>query len=141
MRTSTLGCTCRLFYSSLHKGSKKDFRQDLAKKNLFETPPSPVLQLSSHDGLKHEIIHRAWILRDRKLRIAKQKELSGQYNKMRTDCEVLKSLRSQLYRASMAHSYPETLFPLSMHIPTDTPAPAGWDHDWKREKDTANLIQ
>jgi len=112
-----------------------DSRSDMAKRIIFETPPSQQLRLSAEDQVRHETIHRAWLLYNRKKRLAHEQDLQKQFAKMEYACDMLQKLDPRLYAASKIEVTNHT-FPLDYRTPTDTPSPQGWNCDWVPPEDS-----
>lgn len=126
------------FASSASGGAKKrsgqvDTRAEIARRIVFETPPSPTLKLDEEAQIQHETIHRAWLLYKRKERLARQRQLESQHGQMKFACEELKRVAPTIYRQSMLGTEEEKYFPRRFAIPVDTFGTNGWDHDWKGE--------
>jgi len=92
--------------------------------------PRP-LKFGTMRMLRHWTIHRAWQLFQRSERMARERELERQYNKIRDACEELARTDGRLYRVAVAKKEVGT-FPIELRIPTDTPPEKGWNHLWKR---------
>ena len=112
--------------------SSGDPRYDIAKRILFDAPAASTLTLSTEDQIRHETIHRAWMLHESKRRGGIDKELDKQYGKMQHACRELQELHPKLYRATMAGNSRADRkgFPLTMRVPTDTPPTNGWNYNW-----------
>ncbi|PCH34124.1 hypothetical protein WOLCODRAFT_63877 [Wolfiporia cocos MD-104 SS10] len=104
----------------------------------------------------HETIERAWLLRQRHVRRARQAELARKFACMQHAMDVLRELDPKLYAGANKEEDPRTrsqaevalsktlrgpqrkalearvrgLFPRELRIPTDTPSPTGWNYDW-----------
>jgi large subunit ribosomal protein L40 len=92
--------------------------------------PRP-LKFGTMRMLRHWTIHRAWLLFKRAERIARERELERQYNKIRDACEELKRTDERLFRNAVSKKEVGT-FPIELRIPTDTPPRNGWNHGWRR---------
>jgi large subunit ribosomal protein L40 len=92
--------------------------------------PRP-LKFGTMRMLRHWTIHRAWLLFKRTERIARERELERQYNKIRDACEELKRTDERLFRNAIGKKEIAT-FPIELRIPTDTPPRKGWNHGWRR---------
>ncbi|KAF8245284.1 hypothetical protein K440DRAFT_634806 [Wilcoxina mikolae CBS 423.85] len=92
--------------------------------------PRP-LKFGTMRMLRHWTIHRAWQLFKNAERVARERELERQYNKIRDACEELAKTDERLYRVALGKKEVGT-FPIELRIPTDTPPRKGWNHEWKR---------
>ncbi|KAF8535560.1 mitochondrial ribosomal protein L28-domain-containing protein [Trichophaea hybrida] len=114
-------------------GPQGDPRVRMIRYFLFhpaEHTPRP-LKFGTMRMLRHWTIHRAWQLFKNAERVARERELERQYNKIRDACEELAKADERLYRVALGKKEVGT-FPIEMRIPTDTPPRNGWNHGWKR---------
>lgn len=135
--------------NSLQKKKKKDnkpksedsLKLKALKANLFADPPPP-LRMARNRWLRHWTIHRAWLLHQRHVREARQKELMRMQQGMFEACEELRKtsgpgLRPEgyLYRVGMEKKgvYGPKGIPIEYaRLQTDTPAREAWNHNWTR---------
>jgi large subunit ribosomal protein L40 len=90
--------------------------------------------------LRHWTIHRAWLLRERKVREARLRELTRMRQGMYEACEELrrtagpgKRPEGYLYRVAMEKKgvYGPSGIPVEYaRLQTDTPAKVAWNHEW-----------
>lgn len=115
------------YYSSIQKSSS-DSKIDLLLRILYESPVQPSIEFSEEELEKHEVIHRAWQLHERKKREKLNETLEKQYNKMKRACSELERTDKRLFRAAMLKK--RYYFPVEMRTPTETPPSQIWKYDW-----------
>ncbi|OLL22481.1 54S ribosomal protein L28, mitochondrial [Neolecta irregularis DAH-3] len=111
--------------------NKDDPRRTLLKRILYKAPNPKTLEMNEEDLIRHEVIHRAWHVRERNDRERRDAELDRQYTKIVDACTELEKADKKLFRASMMKPT-NRLFPMEMRIPTDTPG--SWKYDWKADE-------
>lgn len=117
----------------------------------------------------HETIERAWLLRQRQIRKAREAELARKFACMKEAMDILHDLDPELYQAANRVEDPRIRTPLEMELskttkgpekralegrvrglfprdlrpPTDTPPRDGWKYDWtpvKRSTPSASCM-
>jgi len=104
----------------------------------------------------HNTIERAWLLHKRHIRKRRETELARKFESMKKAMEELEKIDTQLYLEANKQDDPRArskhdqalakqlrsselravearvrgLFPRELRIPTETPAPSGWNYDW-----------
>src|SRR5271170_5218889 len=110
---------------------RNDSRVTLARGMLFSQRPLRGLGLNPQDQIRHETIHRAWILvqsRRRRSRIGKLRVLERSVEKT---MQVLRETDMWLYDLAVsAGREEEPRFPLVMRIPTETLPTKAWNYSW-----------
>lgn len=111
------------------------------KASLFAPAPPP-LRMARSRHLRHWTIHRAWLLRERQVRDARERELMRLQQGMSNACEELRrtsgpGLRETgyLYRVAMEKKgvYGPNGVPIEYaRFQTDMPAKEPWNHGWTR---------
>jgi len=111
------------------------------KANLFADPPAP-LRMARSRWLRHWTIHRAWLLHQRKVREARERELMRMQQGMFEACEELRKTsgpgtraEGYLYRVAMEKKgvYGPRGIPIEYaRLQTETPAREAWNHSWTR---------
>lgn len=114
------------------------------KASLFSPPPPP-LRMARSRHLRHWTIHRAWLLHQRRLREARERELMRMQQGMSAACEELRKTsgpgtrdEGYLYRVAMEKKgvYGPNGIPIEYaRLQTETPAREPWNHDWVRSTD------
>ena len=145
MATSIYKCihTCRRRLPSINliryassTGSSGDSRHTIARRVILESPPSPTLTLTPEDQIRHETIHRAWILHERNREKRRMNALKAQQSKMQDACDTLQKIRPALFNKLTARrrgeSQQDLLFPPRLRIPAEHPSSKGWNYGWKR---------
>src|SRR5277367_1446352 len=110
---------------------RNDSRVTLARGMLFSQRPLRGLGLNPQDQIRHETIHRAWLLvqgRRRRSRIGKLRVLEGSVEKT---MKVLRETDLRLYDLAVsAGREEEQRFPLVVRIPTETLPTKVWNYSW-----------
>jgi large subunit ribosomal protein L40 len=110
---------------------RSDSRVALSRRILFSQRPLRGLGLNPQDQIRHETIHRAWLLfqqRRRKARITRLKELQ---DSVANTLKFLKETDEKLYAMAVSGTRErERRFPLVMRIPTDTLPSRYWNYKW-----------
>lgn len=104
----------------------------------------------------HNTIERAWLLHKRQIRKRRETELARKFESMKRAMEELEKIDTQLYLEANKQEDPRVrskheqalakqlrsselravearvrgLFPRELRIPTETPAPSGWNYNW-----------
>jgi hypothetical protein len=107
-----------------------DHRIALARGILFSQRPLRGLRLNPQDQIRHETIHRAWLLFQQQRRRQKVTKLKNLENSVARTLAVLKETDEKLYASAVSGSREEEKrFPLVMRIPTET-LPTRWNYRW-----------
>jgi large subunit ribosomal protein L40 len=124
------------------EGSKNPFLQGMnfdsgnttitmARGMLFSQKPLRGLRLNPQDQIRHETIHRAWLLFRSQQRRQKVAQLRRLEVSVAETIKVLRATDEKLYaRAVSGAREVEKRFPLVMRIPTDTLATRPWNYLW-----------
>jgi hypothetical protein len=108
-----------------------DPRISLARKMLFSQKPLRGIHLNPQDQLRHETIHRAWLLFQAKRKRGRMNRLELLEMNVRRTLQVLRETDRKLYDAAVAGTREvERRFPLVTRIPTDTLPSTGWNYKW-----------
>ena len=110
---------------------RNDSRVQLARWMLFSQRPIRGLGLNPQDQIRHETIHRAWLLvqsRRRRRQITRLRQLERSVTET---MRVLKKTDLRLYDLAVsAGREEEQRFPLVMRIPTETLPTRVWNYSW-----------
>lgn len=118
--------------ASTKRRDMKDAKAQVIHRILFENGPAPRIKFTEQEMLEHETIHRAWQLHQKQKRDRQQRDLERQYHKMNEACDELERLDKKLYQAAMVVPK-DTLYPITMRIPTQVPPKVAWNNEWKKE--------
>jgi hypothetical protein len=108
-----------------------DARVGLARQILFSQRPLRGLRLNPQDQIRHETIHRAWLLFQSRRRREKLRRLSILQNSLVRTMKFLRETDENLYGMAVSGSREtEKRFPLVMRIPTNTLPSKWWNYNW-----------
>jgi len=108
-----------------------DSRIALARGILFSQRPLRGLRLNPQDQIRHETIHRAWLLFQKNRRRAKIGKLRVLESSIARTMKVLRETDSKLYDVAVSGTREvEKRFPLVMRIPTETLPSQWWNYKW-----------
>ena len=108
-----------------------DYRIPLARGILFSQRPLRGLRLNPQDKIRHDTIHRAWLLFQQQRRRKKVARLRLLEESVARTMAVLKETDERLYALAVSGSREvEKRFPLVMRIPTDTLPKQWWNYRW-----------
>ncbi|KAI1446339.1 hypothetical protein F5Y02DRAFT_382541 [Annulohypoxylon stygium] len=123
------------------KGEGPDPRIVNLKSSMPRAVPAP-LRFARNRALRHWTIHRAWLLYQRQVREAEERELERMHNSMYSACEELRKMsgpgarpEGYLYRVAMEKKgvYRHGGIPIEYaRAQTETPAREPWNHGWTR---------
>ena len=108
-----------------------DARVGLARQILFSQRPLRGLRLNPQDQIRHETIHRAWLLFQSRRRRQKMRRLSMLQDSLVRTVKFLRETDENLYGMAVSGTRePEKRFPLVMRIPTNTLPTKWWNYKW-----------
>jgi hypothetical protein len=108
-----------------------DHRIALARGILFSQRPMRGLRLNPQDQIRHETIHRAWMMFQNERRKARLTRLSNLEESVAGTMKALWETDEKLYNEAVAGTREvEKRFPLVMRIPTDTLPTTWWNYKW-----------
>lgn len=108
-----------------------DRRIALARGILFSQRPLRGLRLNPQDQIRHETIHRAWLLFQQQRRRSKVQKLRLLEDSLSDTMAALKETDERLYAQAVSGSREvEKRFPLVMRIPTETLPSQWWNYRW-----------
>ena len=108
-----------------------DARVGLARQILFSQRPLRGLKLNPQDQIRHETIHRAWLLFQSRRRREKMRRLSMLHKSLVQTMKLLRETDEYLYGMAVSGSREtEKRFPLVMRIPTNTLPSPWWNYKW-----------
>jgi large subunit ribosomal protein L40 len=110
-------------------GGSGDQRLEIIRRVLFEQPTRETPNLEGEALQQHETIERAWKLHQNQERERRNRELEKKFRKMNAAMTELEKTSDRLFKAAIVKSRHIT-FPREMKIPTETPSPQGWNHDY-----------
>jgi large subunit ribosomal protein L40 len=106
-------------------------RVALARGMLFSQRPMRGLALNPQDQIRHETIHRAWLLFQGQRRREKMRRLRLLESSISNAIKALKETDDRLYIAAVTGAREEEKrFPLVMRIPTNTLPKKWWNYSW-----------
>jgi len=109
-------------------------RVSLARWMLFSHRPLRGLALNPQDSIRHETIHRAWMLFRQRARRAKLARLQALQDSIHRTLMELRATDENLYNIAVSGTREtEKRFPLVMRIPTHTLPLKRWNYSWNRE--------
>ncbi|KAH8555842.1 mitochondrial ribosomal protein L28-domain-containing protein [Umbelopsis sp. PMI_123] len=111
-------------------GGSGDQRLEIIRRVLFEQPVRELPKLEGEELQQHETIERAWKLHQNQERERRNRELEKKFRKMHAAMNELEKTSDRLFKAAIVKSRHIT-FPREMKIPTETPSPQGWNHEYK----------
>jgi len=113
---------------------REDARVPLARRILFSHKAIRGLQLNPQDKIRHETIHRMWLLFQNRRRRSRLTRLELLEKSISKTMKVLRETDEQLYNRAVAGARDEEKrFPLVMRIPTDTMPLNYWNYGWTNE--------
>ena len=108
-----------------------DARVGLARQILFSQRPLRGLGLNPQDQIRHETIHRAWLLFQSRRRREGTRRLSMLQDSLVRTMKFLRETDEYLYGMAVSGSREtEKRFPLVMRIPTNTLPSRWWNYKW-----------
>ncbi|KAI1094904.1 hypothetical protein F5B19DRAFT_490125 [Rostrohypoxylon terebratum] len=127
--------------SKKNKGDLPDPRITNLLVSMPRRVPAP-LRFARNRALRHWTIHRAWLLYQRQVREAEERQLERMHNSMYAACEELRKMsgpgpraEGYLYRVAMEKKgvYKNGGIPIEYaRAQTETPAREPWNHGWTR---------
>lgn len=110
---------------------KSDSRVKLYRYMLFSQKPIRGLGLNPQDQIRHETIHRAWMLFQAQRRKQKILRLKALEDSIAKTMKVLRETDENLYAMAVQGAREEEKrFPLVIRIPTDTLSRPSWNYKW-----------
>ncbi|KAJ2960556.1 hypothetical protein NQZ79_g4138 [Umbelopsis isabellina] len=107
-----------------------DQRLEIIRRVLFEQPAKEMPKLEGEALQQHETIERAWKLHQNQERERRNRCLERKFRKMEAAMNELEKTSDRLFKAAIVKSRHIT-FPRELKMPTETPSPQGWNHDYK----------
>lgn len=111
--------------------NRADERLALGRGMLFSQKPLRGLRLNEQDQIRHDTIHRAWMMFQSARRRTKIRRLKLLEKSIAETMKVLKETDENLYALAVSGArHEEKRFPLVMRIPTDTLPSNRWNYKW-----------
>lgn len=113
------------------KFDNTDPRLRIGRMMLFAQKRIRGLGLNPQDQIRHETIHRAWMMLRRKRTFKKIRRLRMLEESVRGTMKVLRETDERLYSLAVSGArQTEKRFPLVMRIPTETLPRRVWNYNW-----------
>ena len=111
---------------------KEDAKVKLSRMMLFAHKPAMRgLGLNPQDKIRHETIHRAWLLFQKQRRREKMRRLCNLQESVHKTMKVLFEIDNRLYDIAVTGTREgEKRFPLVMRMPTNTLRKKFWNYGW-----------
>lgn len=110
---------------------RTDPRVTMARSILFSQRPMRGIGLNPQDQIRHETIHRAWLLFQQRRRRKRLRQLKDLQDSIANSLKFLMETDERLYAMAVSGAREkEKRFPLVMRIPTNTLPTRYWNYKW-----------